>query len=68
MLSHDIIEFVATAIQGDVVSQIFDCHLPFDLLVRLDDRYRVDLDVLNRLAIDLPGGGQTKPGHETHLV
>lgn len=53
-------EFVETAMQGEVVSQVLDGQRTFDLLVRLDDRYREDLDALRRLVIELPGGGTVK--------
>jgi len=53
-------EFVETAMQGEVVSQVLDGQRTFDLLVRLDDKYREDLEALRRLAIELPGGGTAK--------
>jgi HME family heavy-metal exporter len=53
-------EFVETAMQGKVVSSVLDGQRTFDLLVRLDDRYREDIEALNRLAIDTPGGGAVK--------
>ena len=56
----DVNEFVATAMQGEVVSQVLDGQRTFDLLVRLDDKYREDLESLKRLAIELPGGGTAK--------
>ncbi len=56
----DVNEFVETAMQGEVVSQVLDGQRTFDLLVRLDERYREDLDALKRLVIDTPGGGAVK--------
>jgi HME family heavy-metal exporter len=56
----DVNEFVETAMQGEVVSQVLDGQRTFDLLVRLDDRYREDPEALKRLVIELPGGGTTK--------
>jgi CzcA family heavy metal efflux pump len=53
-------EFVETAMQGEVVSQVLDGQRTFDLMVRLDDRYREDLEALRRLVIELPGGGTAK--------
>lgn len=53
-------EFVETAMQGKVVSSVLDGQRTFDLLVRLDDRYREDIEALKRLAIDTPGGGAVK--------
>ena len=56
----DINEFVATAMQGEVVSEVLIGQRTFDLLVRLDEPFREDLDAVKRLSIDLPGGGATK--------
>jgi HME family heavy-metal exporter len=56
----DVNEFVQTAMQGEVVSQILDGQRTFDLLVRLDEPYREDLEMLKRLAIEIPSGGIVK--------
>jgi HME family heavy-metal exporter len=56
----DVNEYIETAMQGHVVSQVLDGQRTFDLMVRLDEQYREDLDTLKRLAIELPGGGQAK--------
>jgi CzcA family heavy metal efflux pump len=53
-------DFVETAMQGKVVSQVLDGQRTFDLVVRLDDRYREDLDAVKRLVLDTPGGGTVK--------
>ena len=56
----DVNEFVETAMQGEVVSQVLDGQRTFDLLVRLGEESREDLTALKRLQIDLPGGGVVK--------
>jgi CzcA family heavy metal efflux pump len=56
----DVNEFVETAMQGEVVSEVLDGQRTFDLLVRLDENYREDLDALKRLAINTPSGGTVK--------
>ncbi len=56
---QDINEFVETAMNGAVVSEILNGQRTFDLLVRLDERQREDIEVIKRLSIDLPGGGTT---------
>lgn len=56
----DVNEFVETAMQGEVVSEVLDGQRTFDLLVRLDDKYREDREALRRLVIELPGGGMAK--------
>ena len=52
-------QYIETAMNGQVVSQVLTGQRTFDLLVRLDERYREDLQALERLAIELPGGGTT---------
>ncbi len=54
----DVNEFVETAMNGEVVSQVLDGQRTFDLMVRLREEYREDLDRLKRLVIELPEGGQ----------
>jgi HME family heavy-metal exporter len=49
--------FIETAMSGDVVSEVLIGQRTFDLVVRLDDDYRENLEVLRRLSIDLPDGG-----------
>jgi len=43
-----------TALQGQVVSEVLEAQRRFDLLVRLEETYRVDYPNLGRLRIDLP--------------
>ncbi len=56
----DVNDFVETAMQGEVVSQILDGQRTFDLIVRLGEEFREDLDALKRLQIDIPSGGSVK--------
>ena len=58
----DITEFVETAMNGQVVSEVLEGQRKFDLMVRLDEPYREDLETLRRLTIHLPNGGTTKLG------
>ncbi len=53
-------EYVATAMQGEVVSQVLDGQRTFDLLVRLDEPFREDREALRRLTLNLPDGGTAK--------
>jgi HME family heavy-metal exporter len=55
----DIYRFVETAMHGRVVSKILIGQQTFDLLVRLDETYREDVEAVKRLSIDLPEGGAT---------
>lgn len=50
-------EFVETAMNGEVVSTVLTGQRTFDMLVRMDEPFREDLQALQRLSIDLPDGG-----------
>jgi heavy metal efflux system protein len=50
-------EVVRTAIGGSVAGQIFEGDRRFDVVVRLPESVRVDVDALERLPILLPNGG-----------
>jgi HME family heavy-metal exporter len=56
---EDINQFVKTAMYGSVVSEVLIDQRTFDLMVRLDEASREDIDAVKRLSIDLPGGGTT---------
>ncbi|MGL4513397.1 MAG: efflux RND transporter permease subunit [Lacipirellulaceae bacterium] len=49
-------EFLETAMNGRVVSQVIQGERVFDLVVRLDDEFREDVENLGRTPIDLPSG------------
>ena len=51
-------EFIETGMNGDVVSEVLLGQQTFDLLVRLDEPYREDLQELRRLTVELPDGGK----------
>lgn len=53
----EVMEVVETAMNGKVVSDVLVGQRTFDLLVRLDERYREDENSLRRLALNLPDGG-----------
>ncbi len=54
----DVNEFIETAMNGDVVSEVLIGQRQFDLIVRLDEDSREDIGALKRLTIDLPEGGR----------
>ncbi len=56
----DVNEFVETAMQGEVVSEVLDGQRTFDLMLRLDERFREDRQALKRLVLQLPNGGTAK--------
>ncbi|QEG01522.1 Cobalt-zinc-cadmium resistance protein CzcA [Stieleria maiorica] len=51
-------EFIETAMNGQVVSEVLIGQRTFDLLIRLDEDYRENLQSLRRLTIDLKDGGK----------
>jgi HME family heavy-metal exporter len=53
----DVNEFIETAMNGRTVSPVLEGQRTFDLVVRLDEPYREDVEYLNRLVIHLPAGG-----------
>ena len=56
--AEDVNEFIETAMHGQVVSEVLQGQRTFDLVVRLDENYRENLEVLRRLSIDTPEGGR----------
>lgn len=56
---EDVNELVETAMNGEVVSEMLIGQRTFDLLVRMDEPFREDLEAVRRLSIQLPGGGTT---------
>ena len=52
-------DYIQTAMNGEVVSEVLLGQRTFDLLVRMKEDYRENLDALKRLSIDLPAGGTT---------
>ena len=58
LTADEVNEFIETAMNGRTVSEVVDGQRKFDLVVRLDDPYRVNVDILGRLSINLPSGGR----------
>ncbi len=55
-------DFIETAIHGREVSKIIDGQRSFDMLLRLDEPYRTDLDNLSKMPLELPGGARVPLG------
>ncbi|MDB4766860.1 efflux RND transporter permease subunit, partial [bacterium] len=56
----DVTDFVETAMNGHVVSEIIDGQRKYDLLIRLEENVREDLNAVKRLRLQLPDGGTIK--------
>lgn len=51
-------DFVETAMNGVVATEILQGQRTFDLVLRFDEDTRENVDLLKRLTIELPGGGK----------
>ena len=49
---NDFTKFINVALGGEVVSQVYEQGLPFDLTVRLNDDHRNSIDKISNLMID----------------
>ena len=60
LATSDVQEVIATALAGRVAGQVFEGDRRFDLVVRLPEALRSDLDALQNLTVPLPAraGGQ----------
>jgi HME family heavy-metal exporter len=60
--AEEVNNYVQTAMNGAIVSEVLDGMRTFDLVVRMKDEYREDIGGLKRLAIHLPEGGTVPLG------
>ena len=49
-------DFVQTALKGEAVSKVLEGQRRFDLVIKLQERYRSDPDYLKELRLELPDG------------
>ena len=54
--SADVHRLIETAMNGRVMTKIISDQKEFDVLVRYDERFRTDIDNLDRIPIELPEG------------
>lgn len=64
----DVQEVVEVAVGGKQAGQVFEGDRRFDLLVRLPERLREDLEAIKRLPIPLPAGGGAGDGKKAGYV
>ncbi|MCQ8105840.1 CusA/CzcA family heavy metal efflux RND transporter [Methylomonas sp. SURF-2] len=62
----DVQDAVATAIGGTEAGTLFEGDRRFDIVVRLPENLRSNLDAINRLPISLPGG-QNRDGRTSYI-
>ena len=55
---QDLNEMVSMGFSGRIVGSVFEGEKRFDLVVRLEEKNRKDIDNLKNLHIDLPSGGK----------
>ncbi len=55
---NDLNKMVETAFSGDVAGQIYEGERMFDLVVRLDEAHRKNIDNIRNLYVNLPDGNQ----------
>ncbi len=58
MTAGHLADAIDVAFYGEVVSQVLEGQNVFDLVVRLDERYRVDAEQIGRTLIDTPAGSK----------
>jgi CzcA family heavy metal efflux pump len=54
--AKEVTDLIETAIRGRIVSQLNEGQRFFDILLRMNDEYRLDIERLHRLHLDLPDG------------
>ena len=64
---NDVNQFVQTAMNGKVASEVLDGMRTFDLTVRMQENYREDINALRRLPIQLPEGGTVPLGNVARI-
>ena len=57
LTASQVFELVETAMQGKVVSQIYEQERVFEIVIRFPEEYRTDFAALERIPLELPGGG-----------
>ena len=60
----DVQEVVEVAVGGKEAGQVFEGDRRFDLVVRLPERLREDLEAMKRLPVPLPANGKVSEGSE----
>lgn len=58
LTAREVTHTIETAIQGRVVSQLTDGQRFFDILLRMEDEYRLDLQELGRLPLERADGAR----------
>jgi Cu/Ag efflux pump CusA len=54
----EINQVLETALQGRTVSEVLDGQRTYDVIVRLDENYRNNVDAIREILLDIPNGGK----------
>ncbi|TWU45483.1 Cobalt-zinc-cadmium resistance protein CzcA [Novipirellula aureliae] len=57
LTSSDVNTYIETAMNGKVVSEVLDGMRTFDLMIRMQEGYRENIEELKRLTVQTPEGG-----------
>ena len=60
-------DLISMAFSGKTVGQVFEGERRFDMVLRLDEAHRTNLEDIKNLYVDLPDGGKT-PLHELAAI
>ncbi|MFN0303219.1 MAG: efflux RND transporter permease subunit [Burkholderiales bacterium] len=64
----DVQDVIEVAVGGKEAGQVFEGDRRFDLLVRLPERLRVDVEAMQRLPVPLPASGRSGGGGEARAA
>jgi len=67
LAARELLDLIEIAMQGRVVSRFTDGQRFFDILLRMEDEYRLDLEQLKRLPIETPEGRRIMLGSVTRV-
>ncbi len=64
----DVQEVIEVAVGGKEAGQVFEGDRRFDLMVRLPERLRGDMEAIKRLPVPLPAGGRGAEGRASYVT
>lgn len=67
LTARQLTDMIETAMHGRTVTQVTDGQRFFDVVLRMQDEYRLDIDNLERLHLELNDGGRILLGSLVHI-